>query len=42
MNKIEYIYFYKNRAFIKIGIIINTGSEIVKMLLQEQIKWLGM
>jgi hypothetical protein len=42
MNKIEYIYFHKGRALIKIGIIINTGFETVKMLPQKQIKWLDM
>jgi hypothetical protein len=35
MDKIEYIYFYKGRAPIEIGIIINTGFETVKVLSQE-------
>jgi hypothetical protein len=42
MDKTEYIYFYRGRAPIEIGITINTGSETVEVLSQEQIKWLGM
>jgi hypothetical protein len=42
MDKTEYIHFYKGRAPIKISITINIGSETVKVLPQEQIKWLGM
>ena len=42
MDKTEYIHFHRGRAPIEIGITINTGSEIVEVLPQEQIKWLGM
>jgi hypothetical protein len=42
MDKIEYIHFHKGRAPIEIGITINTSSETVEVLSQEQIKWLGM
>jgi ribonuclease HI len=42
MDKTEYIHFHRGRAPIEIGITINTGSETVEVLPQEQIKWLGM
>jgi hypothetical protein len=42
MDKTEYIHFHRGRAPIEIGITINTDSETVKVLPQEQIKWLNM
>jgi transcriptional regulator of nitric oxide reductase len=42
IDKTEYMHFHRGRTPIEIGITINTGSSIIEVRPQEQVKWLGM